>query len=472
MRIIINLKIQWSESDVIVTPIEPPSTVIKNITKEWYDQLNNDTISFIKIDGLCRVDDIFSKTINRTLIIEGTNNATILFGVENYNQFVRSDQGNCLFVLDNGAKVIIRNVNFCLAKQLKSVNSYLPTIFRSIPNHSNEWVALVQNCDTTILGNNGGMGLGTLYGSSKGNYIGAINFKHFGTGFTQAKANIGGESDGILYLVLQDVITDGSDEQALASHKTKVDGIFEDGLFTITSEHEVSSIYNHFYNSDISDNYAHILHVGRFTFMLDDNCDINNKQFKLRPNASGKIKIKVIDGKVYTPTFESHAGDYFVLDNITYNTIEKGRDEHPFWSNNHKPTQSDTAYHPYLKVNKIIPDGEYVVEWKSSFNLFGTEPTWILYKDSRFSFRSYIDTNFENWEIMDGDTVGHNMYNHNQLSLWAENVIQKGYYRQSQQGGKSLGYNMVNCEGFKDEFNPPLPITTDQPMPEKIKALI
>ena len=45
------------------------------------------------------------------------------------------------------------------------------------------------------------------------------------------------------------------------------------------------------------------------------------------------------------------------------------------------------------------------------------------------------------------------MYNHREITLYAENVTQKGYYRQTGRLGKSLGYYMINCTGFKDEFN-------------------
>jgi hypothetical protein len=46
------------------------------------------------------------------------------------------------------------------------------------------------------------------------------------------------------------------------------------------------------------------------------------------------------------------------------------------------------------------------------------------------------------------------MYNHAEITLYAENVTQKGYYRQTSRLGKSLGYFINNSIGFKDEFNP------------------
>jgi hypothetical protein len=484
MQLLINLKIKWSGSDVIVTPIEPPvveppvivppiENGFKNITEEWYSKLSNPLVTEIVIDGKCRVDNIKAVTITRKLTIKGINNATILFGKEYYNPYKDEAQDWNLITLDNNAEVVIEDVNLCIPKQTPRITTYLPTIFKSLPNHNSKWNAVVKNCDTTILGNNGGMGLGLVYGSAEGNYIGAINFKHVGVGFVEAKASIGGTTNGILYLVLENVSTDGTLEGTLNTHKTKVKGIFNDGSFKITSNHDVTAIYNHFYNSDASDNYAHILHVGRFTFMLLDNCDDKNKTYKLRPNAKGTIRIRVVGGKLYTPNFESHAGDSFTLNSIKYNIIEKGRDEHPFWSNNFNAAGSELSYHPYCVLDKSLTDGEYFVNWSSSFNLIGTEEdTWILYKDSRFGFRSYPNTLFENYEIMNGDAVGHSMYNHAEISLWAKDVIQKGYYRQTSREGKTLGYNMINCTGFKDEFKPPVQVTTNIPMPDRIKKLI
>jgi hypothetical protein len=152
---------------------------------------------------------------------------------------------------------------------------------------------------------------------------------------------------------------------------------------------------------------------------------------------------------------------------------EKWIDEHPIWSNNFNPKGSEIAYHPYLISNANFKDGQ-IVDWKSSFDQEDIEQdAYIVAKGNNF-FRSYPYTEFGNWEIISGQVVGHNMYNHKEITLWAKDVKQSGYYRQTSKYGKSLGYNMVNCEGFKDEFNPaPIPVTSDDvPMPKRITDLL
>jgi hypothetical protein len=494
MQILINLNIKWNGSDVIVTPppidppVEPPVVVnppsgVKDITEEWYSKLRDTSVTEIIIDGSCKVTLIEAVEINRKLTIKGINDATIEFGIPYFDVHGDVKQDWNLITLGNGAEVKIEGVNLCLSPQRFGLVSYLPNIFKSLPDHSHTWTALVKDCDTTKLGNRGGMGLGLLYGSASGNYIGAINFKHVGNGFLDAKANIGGQTNGILYVVLDNVITDGTVEEVLNTYKVKVRGKFEPELFTITSDNSVKQIYNHFYNTDNADNFAHILHVDRFTFMLDDNCDINDKQFKLRKNASGLTNVVVRKhwdaGKqrnltrIYTIGVEGHAGDTFILNNTTYKVLEKGKDENDIWTNNHRPKESKISYTPYLQIDEDIPVGEYQVQWTSSFNLFGIEQdVWMLHKDSRYGFRTYENSIFEAYEVMRGDSIGHNMYNHRNISLWAKDTVQKGFYRQTDQGGKCLGYNMINCNGFKDQFNPPVQVTTDKPIPERIKNLL
>ena len=456
----------------VVTPIPPLGN---NITEYWYNQLNNPNVRGFVIDGLCYVDFIKNIKVNRKLTITGINNATIVFGQENYDAF-KGDQDSSLFELGNGAEVLIFGVNICQHQQIKSVQPWMPTIFRSVQDPNARWTAIVKDCDTTAIGRNGGFGLGTVYGGYSENHIAAINFKHVGNGFIEAKASVGENKGTVLGVTLNNVTTDGSNEEEFGAYKFLVKGFIKDNVFTITSDHDTSIINNHFFNTDHNDNYAHILHLDRFTFMLDDDSVIDSKRFRLRPNANGAIVVRVLNGNVYTPSLESHAGDSFIsTDSIQakFNTTEKWRDEHPIWSNNFNPKGSDISYHPFLKINGHLTEGYHEVAWNSSFDQEEIEQdAWIIAKGND-SFRSYITTEFGNWEILRGQIVGHNMYNHKEITLWANDVKQSGYYRQTSGFGKSLGYNMVNCEGFKDEFNPSEKITSnDIPMPKRITDLL
>jgi hypothetical protein len=104
---------------------------------------------------------------------------------------------------------------------------------------------------------------------------------------------------------------------------------------------------------------------------------------------------------------------------------------------------------------------------------------YLVYKDD-FNFRTRPTTLFGAYEVLNARAGAHMAYNHRSISLWAKDVdlnsgMEEGnndpYYRESTLGeGISLGYNIVNCKGFDDEFSDKV-ITTDKPMPERILSL-
>lgn len=419
---------------------------IHNITNEWNEMVDSGKSELVFNGDTYEVKQIKRQNINRIITLTG-NDTTIIFGKENYNKWSDPAQDGQLFMLGDGADFYCSGINFVQPKQIKNVEPWMPTLFASVQNPDARWKAVVKDCDTTKIGRNGGFGLGTIYGSNKGNLIAAINYKNLGNGFIEGKASIG-ENQGILKVYLKDVVTDGSNEEEFGSNCLKVTGYIKNNVFTITSDHSTQFLYNHFFNVEKGDNYSHILHIGRFTFMIDDiDAVLNDKQIRLRPNANGQVRVVAKDGKLYTPGFESHAGDISLINDVM---IEKGR------ANNFNPKGSEIAYHPYLisKSNEW-KDGIYNVIWQSSFDQEGIEQEAYLISRGNDTFRTYPHTKFgENWEILRGQIVGHNMYNHAEITLYAENVIQKGYYRQTSRLGKSLGYFINNSEGFRYEFNP------------------
>ena len=438
---------------IVTEPAPTPSISvgINNITEEFNSLVESGKSAKTFEGGTYEIKAISTQVLRSMLTLAG-NDTTLIFGKERYDKWKDEPQQSSLFFLDNGADFYSRGINFCQPKQLVNVEPWMPTLFSAKPDHKIKWSAIVENCDTTKNGRNGGFGLGTLYGSETGNLIAAINYKHLGNGFLEGKANIGGAREGILKVYLKNVITDGANEEEFGSNRLLVRGFVKDNIFTITSDHYTSFLYNHFFNTDKNDNFAHILHIGRFTFMIDDiEAVIDDKRIKLRPNAKGVTRIRLIDGKIYTPQRESHAGDR--IGGITMK--EKWRDEHPIWSNNFNPKGSEIAYHPYLKPDALGNLTDFSnVEWLSSWDQEGIEQDAYLISKGNDNFRTYPHTEFgKSWEILRGMIVGHNMYNHREITLYAENVVQKGYYRQTSHSGKSLGYYIVNSQGFKDEFN-------------------
>jgi len=435
-----------------ITKPEPVISVgIQNITDEFNNMVADGAEAFNYQGSTYEVKAIKRQNLNRPFTLKG-NDTTIIFGKENYDKWNDPAQDSSLFHLMDGAKFYSEGINYCQPKQIINVEPWMPTLFSSVQNPDAQWSAIVKDCDTTKMGRNGGFGLGTLYGSNKGNLVGAINYKHLGNGFIEGKASIGDNVGGILKVYLNDVMTDGSNEEEFGSNRLLVKGFVKNNVFTITSEHKTNFLFNHFFNSDKGDNYAHILHIGRFTFMIDDiESIIDDKRIKLRPNADGVTRIRLIDGKIYTPQRESHAGD--LIGHIAMN--EKWRDEHPVWSNNFNPKGSEIAYHPYLiPLSTAGLSDNMSVMWISSWDQEGVEQDAYLISKGNDFFRTYPHTEFgKSWEVLRGMVMGHNMYNHQQITLYAENVVQKGYYRQTSRTGKSLGYFMTNCQGFKDEFN-------------------
>jgi hypothetical protein len=459
--------------EVVKKEIPPVETIEKEIksedfTDEFYRLVNDPSVSDIYLEEKKHfIRWIKNTRISRHLKIHsGPKRANLVFGLENNS----TGQEGVLFTMVNGGQLVTDNVNFCQPKQKKNTNTFLPQLLKSAQDPSAKWTAIIRNCDTTANGRNGGFGIGFVYGGLFENHIALINFKHVGQGLIDAKNPY---QNSVLYLTMKEVEADFSNNTEFSDYKLLVKGKVTPQNFQITSDHEMDFFYNHFFVTDKNDNYATILHVGRFTFMIDDSeAVIDPKNVRLRPNANGDTLIRVIEGKVYTIGKESHAGDSFSFYGKTFTCTEKWRDEHPIWSNNHNPSGLDIAYHPFLKTDLVMEDGYYQVEWKSSFDLEGIEQEmWIIYK-SGYSFRSYPKTKFGNWEILSGQVMGHQMYNHDVISLWAENVKITGYYRQTQDNGKTLGYNMVNCSGFADEFHPPVEVTSSKPMPERISSLL
>jgi hypothetical protein len=94
-------------------------------------------------------------------------------------------------------------------------------------------------------------------------------------------------------------------------------------------------------------------------------------------------------------------------------------------------------------------------------------------------FKTSLSTKFGDWNVIASDPVGHNFYNHREMSMWLKNThIRSGFYRDSSNEVESrqniytvvdpdngaslkvpgvfafskLGYTLINSSGFKDQF--------------------
>lgn len=370
----------------------------------------------------------------------------------------------------------IRNVNFLPPhRRVSGAQLFFASLFKGQPNPDQQLNIVVENMDTTkevnekdARYNQFGFGYGFLYSSEKGNYVIGKNLKHRGPGFMDFKANFGGG----LYAVFENVETNFKDENKFASTKVKVKGKLENNVFTITSDNTVFQIYSYDFGRG---NVAHILHFDRFTFMIDGkDAILNANQFKVRPFAKGKIKLKVKNNQfVYAKEVELHAGDTLTYNGVTYKIIEKTRTYVTEWMEGDENTQ----YAMGLKLDKPMPVDSGIVEF--DVNSIGERldngqevEAYLIYK-ANYEFRSYENTKFEDREILDSTPVGHLSYNHKEITLWAKNFKHNGFYRQSlSHVGKSNGYTLIDCEGFGGQFSPEIEVKKEGVLPKKAEELI
>lgn len=474
MKITIDLNIKWS-SDVIVTP---PSDEI-DITQLWYDIFENGEGELILESGkIYTLNTVQRQTITGKVRITttGTEPAYIWVGKENYLMYVDQGEDSVLFELGNGAEVLIENVWTSMRKQRRDVQSmYKINWFSSVQSPSAKWTAIVKDCDTTYLGRNGGFGMGMLYGGTQENHIAFINYKHAGSDIMQLKNPY---IDGVLYLTMDNVTTDYKDplEWTRRAHLT-VGVISENNVLSLTGEVETTALYNHFFLVDKGANRSFLAHIGRFTFMIDTiDAEIDRSRLKLRSSPQSGEEVFVKDGRFFFQGREAHVLDSFGIQGKTYTIREKLKTENEEWTNNFGQGNSpETVKATQNLVNESVEleNGFYKLDfYNSTFNLYGqNQPIYLIYKDD-YNFRTTPSTEFGDWQVLQARGGDHIAYNHRSISIWAKDVTLDGYYRESTKGdGTSLGYNIINCVGFDNEFSEK-EITIDKLMPERIKQLL
>lgn len=501
MQLLVNLKIKWSGSDVIVAPIEPsplpipvdpvnpPQDSVIDITSIWYDTFKSGSGELILDSGKTySISTVKRQRITGRVRIKttGSQPAYLWVGKSMYLIYVDSGEDSVLFELDNGADVLIDNVWPSLREQNRNVQQmYSVNWFSSVQNENATWTASIRNCDTTFLGRNGGFGTGMLYGSKGHNYIELKNYKHAGPMIMELKNPY---PDSVLYLVMDNVTTDYAkpSEWSKRAHLTTGKIRRSDNVLNLTGEVEVSCLYNHFFLVDKGSNRSFLAHIGRFTFMVDTvDAMIDLKNIRLRPSPKTGEKVFVKDGRFFFNGREPHAEDVFMINGVNYTIQSKDKTEWDEWTNEWQKGIYPQLYKaPQCKTVEPVSlsNGEYTLEsYSSSFNLFDTEsPVYLIYKDDMF-FNTTKNTTFGHWQVLQARDGWHVAYNHSNISIWAKDVdlnsgIPNGdsdpYYRESTNGsGISLGYNIVNSKGFDDEFSNKI-ITTDKPVPDRILSLV
>lgn len=466
---------------VVLTPQQTVEEKgIIDITTTFYSDL--------AIKGVVRLEDkktyrvkqiktVKARPLPMYIICEG-GQATLLIGEEYYDTTTGTQDGH-LFDIDDNSIVVIENVNICQPPQLKRSQPFTPSLFRAKADPSISWRVVVKNCDTTVHGRNGGWGLGFLYGSTKGNYAGLINFKHSGGGLSDAK-NEWENLDTSLYLVYDNVKTDFLNQEEFGSSIIKTKGKVEGNRLIITDPQVTTKAFLDNYNfgeSSWNNNMVFLIHIDKYTFLWDcKRANIDDKTIALRTLATGTLNVFVDKGRLFIPQREAHVGMSFTVNDRAYTIIEKNRTDYPEWAAwGSDPVTRKVNELAYL-VSPSLPDGDYTALFDNGSLNLSEQDMYLIFKGNNH-FRTNNNTKFGDWQVLQADIVGHLSYNHANISIWARNTEHNGFYRQSTSDknvAKSKMMNFINCVGFKDQFNPSIPVTNDPsiPMPKQISELL
>lgn len=450
--------------------------------KAAIDAVKSHPTHTIELQGGCTyvIPEFEKMDLTSDFYLFAKQRTNLKIGLEDYfNISSKKNKKQSGFLFDIGGRSLtvgIVNVNFVPPfRRIPAAQVFATSLFRSIPEKSQQAKVAIINMDTTVeikesdlRYNQVGFGFGFFYSSEKGNFIIGKNIKHRGPGFMDFKANFGGG----LFAVFENIQTDFKNEESFASPRIKVKGILQDNTFTITSGQTIYQIYTYDFGAG---NVAHILHLARYTFIIDGpGAVLNASKLKLRPYADGLTRLKIRDKRsVYAKNHELHAGDELILSNQSYRIIEKTRTYVTEWAEG----DADVKYAMILKLDKDLPmsEGFETFEVKSiGKSLFdGKEvDAYLIYK-ANSEFRSYPNTNFGDREILSSNPVGHLSYNHKEITLWAKDFKHNGFYRQSLSNvGQSNGYTLINCEGFHGQFSPDSEVKNTGPMPEEARVFI
>jgi hypothetical protein len=423
---------------------------------------------FIKID------------LNHDLYLFSKDGANLKIGVEDYfpwaEQKTKKQDGFLFDIGGNSVNIGFYKVNFLPPhRRVKAAQVFYSSLFKSFPNKDQQTKVAVINMDTTLEVdpldsrlNQIGFGYGFMYSSDLGNYVIGKNIKHRGPGFMDFKANFGGG----LYAVFENISTDFKHEEKFASPRIQVRGYLKDNVFTITSGHTIYQIYTYDFGEG---NVSHLLHLGRFTFVIDGKpAVINASQFQVRPFAKGKQQLLVRDQQsVYAKSCELHAGDQLALDGKVYTVVEKTRTYVTEW----REGGDGVKYAMCLKLDKPLPVNSGILEFEvnsvgESLNNGQEVDAFLIYKGN-YEFRTYTNTKFGDREVLSSDPVGHLSYNHREITFWAKKFKHNGFYRQSlSRNGASNGYTLIDCEGFEGQFAPGVEVRNSGEMPAQAQRFI
>ena len=402
------------------------------------------------------------------------NRPILEFGVKNYNPFHHKKQKGELFWMHDNSSLVIQNVDICQSPQIPTVQTFNPRILTSASIDNIQWTAIIENCDTTRLGKNGGFGIGTIVGSNKENHLALLNFKHWGVGIIDAKNSY---QNGIMYVTMRNVEAYLGEDARISPTTFRHTGSLKDNVVEFDgSSYSLTAGYN-FRDRD---NFSYIMLWDRFTFFIDgykDDTIISENQIRLRPQPKGKVQFHVLSpDQIYSNEYEMHAGDKFDLYGEIYTVIKKDRMPHPGFDSRTGQDQRLARAIVYTLDKMMGFINSVEIEYLSPQIEFTNQDITFSYLDNN-GFATDLKTKYRQTNLLTSRGIGHLSYSHSSISMDAANVKHLGPYRGSKAGtGRSLIWNLYNVEGMEEHewFQADLPVThiPDLPLHQRIKELL
>lgn len=174
--------------------------------------------------------------------------------------------------------------------------------------------------------------------------------------------------------------------------------------------------------------------------------------------------------------------DKFKIGSEVYTVISTDREIFPLFEKEvmyFGGHDSVVSYFPVYTLDKDLPDNlplAFEIEMVNSeaeILLDGREfEFYSVYKANKFLNSHTVNTKFGDPNILESNPFGHVSYNHQQVSVWAENWQHNGFFRQSENNysnfpsftipeGKTEAlrrwanlHTYINCSGFEGQFDP------------------
>lgn len=533
-------------SDIVVLPDDVDEFINQYITKddiieftdEFYNLIKQDSEIILESGKTYRVNTLQNTEVDRKLHFKtnGDERANILIGVEKYLPETSQKQSGSLFKLKDGAEFLSENINWCLPPQHPKAERYVPNLFGSDRDPNATWTAIIKDCDTTALGNNGGMGVGVLYGSIGENHVALINYKHHGHLLMDLKNS---DPECVIALTMDNVQTHHNQDtfnpnfipcQIRFSDDFSgfnLDGDYGTHCAEVKEQDTFYVLSNQFYNRGWN-NRLNMIHIDRFTFWLPSSrflqamvdpilnnrtdWDINDRY--TQTNIGSKVIVNQIpvENKKYrlsreywikdleTPDIsknkirsfgnwnltnpdsfpiEFQVGDIIEINELQYKVIHKERGnnwhiEHEYRQTSGKPSQYIFSS---LTLDKDLPND---LPLSFEAKVIKSSAKYLIdgkYRDAFMVYKgnSSIDIT-ENEKFGDKQILHSSGFGH--LAYNHKEIslwardVNFDGFYRQSSGKGKTLYYNIINSNFRGEFNPPIEVKNDLEMPERIKKLL